>query len=144
MAVQIECMETVLAARARRRLHGGAIERQVDDAAVRARGGTLMRYFLRRGLGPLAVAPLAVGTPEPAGASPGEPAARLPHREPAGILAASPPAVRLAAVASRADKEYLAARRRGADDEANGKGRAAREVGRRAAGMRCCSAITAA
>ena len=94
MAVQIECRGGVLAARAGRRLHGGAIERQVDDAAVRARGGTLMRYFLRRGLGPLAVAPLAVGTPEPTGASHGEPAARLPDRTPAGVLAASPPAIR--------------------------------------------------
>jgi hypothetical protein len=138
-------MGRVLAARAGRRLHGGAIERQVDDAAVRARGGTLMRYFLRRGLGPLAVSSLPVGTPEPTGASPREPATRLPDREPAGALAASAAAVRLAPVAGRADEGHLAARRRGADDEANGEhGRAAREVGRRAAGMRCCSAITAA
>jgi hypothetical protein len=78
----------VLAARHRRCLHGDAIERQVHDAAVRARGGTLMRYFLRRRLGPLAVAMLAVGGPEPAGTSPGEPAARLPDRTLAGVLAA--------------------------------------------------------
>jgi hypothetical protein len=90
MAVQIECMGRVLAARARRRLHGGAIERQVDNAAARAHGGTLMRYFLRRGLGPLAMASLAVSTPEPTGASPREPAARLPDRTPAGVCQGTP------------------------------------------------------
>lgn len=145
MAVQIECMGGVLAARARRRLGGGAIERQVDDAAAGGEDDTLMRYFLRRGLGPLAMAPLPVSAPEPAGASPGEAAPRFPKRTSTGIVAASPPAVRLAPVAGRADEEDLATRRPGADDEANGQhGRAAREVGRRAAGMRCCSAITAA
>jgi hypothetical protein len=145
MAVQIECIGGVLAARARRRLGGGAIERQVDDAAASGEDDTLMRYFLRRGLGPLAMAPLPVRAPEPAGASPSEAAARLPKRTSTGIVAASPSAVRLTPVALAADEEHLAARRRGADDEANGEhGRAAREVGLRAAGMRSCSAITAA
>src|ERR1700722_3443731 len=145
MAVQIECIGRVLAARTRRRPDGDAIERQADHGAPRAGSDTLMRYFLRRRLGPLAMATLPVGPPKPPCAGQSKPATRLAKRTSTSLAATSRPAVRLTAVAVRADKEHLATGQLGAHDEANGQhGRAAREVGPRAAGMRCCSAITAA
>jgi hypothetical protein len=145
MAVQIEGMGGLLAARTRRRRGGDGIERQVDDAVAGTERVTLMRYFLCRGLGPLAMTPLPVGASPPTRARLHETPARLPERVTTGLLPAPLSAVSLAPVASGTDKEYLATARQGTDDESNGQhGRAAREVGRRAAGMRWCSAITAA
>ena len=94
MAVQIECMGEVLADRARRR-HGGAPgEQQTDDPAVRTGERTLMRYLLRRGLGPLMMTPLPVGAPEALRTRPGGPAGRpaaIPDEHPRDIAARSTP-----------------------------------------------------
>lgn len=145
MAVQIECFRRVLATRARRRLHGDAIERQADHRSESRLVGTLMRYFLRRRPGPLTMAALTVGPSEASGEGRSEPSTGLAKRASTRFATTSRPAVHLARIAVRADKEHLATGQFGAKDEANGQhGRAAREVGRRAAGMRCCSAITAA
>jgi hypothetical protein len=91
------------------------------------------------------MAPLAIDAPEPAGARHGEPAAGLANREATRFVATAPPAISLPPITARADEEHMSTGQVSAHDEANGQhGRAAREVGRRAAGMRCSSAITAA
>jgi hypothetical protein len=104
-----------------------------------------MRYFLRRKLGSLPVPALPVGSSQSTRPRLIEAAAGLANRPATGLLAAAPTAVRLPTVTAGAQKEYLSALELGADDESDGQhGRAAREVGRRAAGMRFSSAITAA
>jgi hypothetical protein len=144
MAIQIDCIGGVLAARFRRRLGGDQVERQADHRADGARNDTLMRYFLRRRLDPLPMAPLPVGAPEPAGARQGEPAAGVTERAATCFLATARPAVRLPPITARAHEEHLSAGRVSAYDEADGEhGRAAREVGRPDAVMRCSVAITA-
>jgi len=128
-----------------RRLGGGQVERQADHRAGSAGDDTLMRYFLRRRLGPLSMAPLAIGAPKPAGARQGEPAAGLANGAATRFVATAPPAISLTPITARADEEHLSTGQVSAYDEANGQhGRAAREVGHRAAAMRCSSAITAA
>jgi hypothetical protein len=145
MAIQIDCIGGVLAARFRRRLGGDQVERQADHRAGGAGDDALMRYFLRRRLGPLSMAPLAIGAPEPAGTRQREPAAGVANGAATRFVATAPPAVSLAAITGRADEEHLSTGQVSAYDKANGQhGRAAREVGPRAAGMRCSSAITAA
>jgi hypothetical protein len=91
------------------------------------------------------MAALTVCSSEAPGEGRSEPSTGLAKRAATRLVTTARTAVPLPAVALRADKEHLTTRQLGAEDEANGQhGRAAREVGRRAAGMRCSSAITAA
>jgi hypothetical protein len=95
-----------------------------------------MRYFLRRKLGPLPVSSLPVGACESTRPRLIKAAAGLANGPATRLLAAAPTAVRLPTVATRAQKEDLSALELGAHDESDGQhGRAAREVGRRAAEM---------
>jgi hypothetical protein len=145
MAIQIECIGRVLAVRIVRRLRGDAVERQADDAARHPVGGTVIRYFLTRRLGPLAMAPLPVRSPESTRPSALEPPPRLASRLPPRFATTTRPTVRMATITPRAEKEHLPAVGAGAKDESDGQhGRAAREVGRLDAVMRCSVAITAA
>ena len=88
---------------------------------------------------------LSISTSTPARSGAIEPSAGFPNGSAAGISPTARSAIRLTPIATRAQKEDLTALSKGADDESNGEhGRAAREVGRRAATMRCSVAITAA
>jgi hypothetical protein len=144
MAIQIECMRRVLAARIRRHLDGDAVERQGDDGARGPDGETVIRYFLWRRLGPLAIAPLSIRASELAWPGALESPPGLANRIPARFATAAHAAVRLSPIASRTEEEHLPAIAAGAEDEANGQhGRAAREVGHPDAVMRCSAPITA-
>ncbi len=88
---------------------------------------------------------LSIGTAKATGSGALESPAGITKRPAAGFVPTARPAIRLTAIASRTEKEDLAAIRQGTDDESDGEhGRAAREVGRLAAAMRCSLAITAA
>jgi hypothetical protein len=144
MAIQIECMGRVLAVRFRRRLDGDAVERHADDDARGRALGTVIRYYLGRRLGPLAMAPLPIRSSELARPGAIESPARFAKRIPARFAAATRPAVRLTPIAPRAEKKHPLTIAACAEDKSDGQhGRAAREVGHLDAVMRCSVAITA-